>query len=67
MQDLGRNIIIFGVILLVIGLILSSGIKIPRLPGDIYIDKPGVRVYFPLASSIIISIILTILLNIFRK
>jgi hypothetical protein len=67
MQDLGKTIIIFGVILLIIGLILSSGVKIPRIPGDIYIDKPGVKVYFPLASSLIISIILTILLNIFRK
>jgi hypothetical protein len=67
MQDLGRTIIIFGVILLVIGLILSSGIKIPRIPGDIYIDKPGLKIYFPIVSSILISLILTILLNIFRR
>lgn len=67
MQDFGRTIIIFGVILLVIGFLLSSGVKIPRLPGDIYIDKPGLKIYFPIVSSIIISIILTIFLNLFRK
>ncbi len=67
MQDLGRTLLIFGVILLVIGFILSSGIKIPRIPGDIYIDKPGLKVYFPIVSSIIASIILTLILNLFKK
>ena len=62
MQDIGKIILFFGIILVVVGLIISSGAKIPflgKLPGDIFIKKDGFSFYFPLATSIIISIILT--------
>jgi hypothetical protein len=70
MTELGKTIIIFGIILLVIGLFLTSPPKIPfigKLPGDILIKKDGITFYFPLATSIIISIILTIIINIFLR
>ncbi len=40
---------------------------IPRLPGDIFIQKDGFTFYFPIVTSIIVSILLTIILNMLRK
>jgi hypothetical protein len=68
--SLGKILIVFGVILVVIGLILTLGDKIPwigRLPGDIYIKRGRFTFYFPLMTSIIISILLTLLFAFFRK
>jgi len=70
MPSMGKMLIIFGVILIVIGLVFTYGPKIPwlgKLPGDISIKKDNFSFYFPITTSIIISIILTILFSIFRK
>jgi uncharacterized membrane protein YkgB len=67
---LGKMLILLGVLILVIGLLLLVGEKIPwvgRLPGDIIIKKERFTFYFPLATSILISIILTLLFTLFRK
>jgi hypothetical protein len=67
---MGKMLIILGVVLIVIGLALTYGPKIPwlgKLPGDISIKKDNFSFYFPITTSIIISIILTILFSIFRK
>jgi hypothetical protein len=63
-------LVILGILLVVVGLALMFGDKIPfigRLPGDIYVKKERFSFYFPLTTSIIISIILTILFSIFKK
>jgi uncharacterized protein HemY len=68
--SIGKILIFCGVVLVVIGLILVLGDKIPwigRLPGDIYIKRDKFTFYFPLMTSIIISIILTLLFYLFRK
>lgn len=54
-----------GAILLIIGalLLLFSRLGMPRLPGDIFIQKPNLVVYIPVASAILISLIITLLLN----
>ena len=70
MPALGKMLIILGAVLVVVGLGFVFADKIPyigRLPGDIYIKREKFSFYFPLATSIIISIILTILFSIFRK
>ncbi len=70
MPSMGKMLIILGVVLIVIGLAFSYGPKIPwlgRLPGDISIKKDSFSFYFPITTSIIISIILTVLFSIFRK
>ncbi|HMK52167.1 MAG TPA: DUF2905 domain-containing protein [Thermodesulfobacteriota bacterium] len=70
MGALGKLLILLGVLIIVIGLLLLVGEKIPwvgRLPGDIIIRKKNFTFYFPLATSIIISIILTLLFTLFRK
>ncbi len=70
MPGIGRTLILLGVLLVIIGLGLIFADKIPyigRLPGDIFIKREKFSFYFPLTTSIIISIILTILFSIFRK
>jgi hypothetical protein len=70
MSDLGKLLVFFGLILVGVGLILLYGPKIPwigKLPGDITIQRGKFTFYFPLASSIVISIVLTILFSWFRR
>jgi len=67
---LGRILIIFGLALVGFGILVSLVGKIPfvgRLPGDIYIKREGFVFYFPLATSLLISVILTVLFSIFRR
>jgi len=67
---LGKMLILLGVFIILVGLLLLIGEKIPwigRLPGDIVIRKKNFTFYFPLATSILISIILTLLIALFRK
>jgi len=70
MGGMGKSLILIGIILIVVGVIMNFSGKIPflgKLPGDIYIKKDNFVFYFPLATSIIISILLTIILNIIGK
>jgi hypothetical protein len=70
MGALGKLLILFGVFIIIIGILLLLGEKIPwlgRLPGDIVIKRDKFTFYFPIATSILISIILTLLFWIFRK
>ena len=64
-QYLGRFLIIAGIIIVVLGgLVLLSG-KVPwlgRLPGDIFIQKKNFTFYFPLATGILLSLVVTIIL-----
>ena len=67
---LGKVLILLGVLIIVIGLLLLIGEKIPwigKLPGDIIIRKEKFSFYFPITTCIIISIILTLLFTLFRK
>ena len=68
--DLGKFLLFIGVFFIVLGLIFIFGSKIPyigRLPGDIYIKKGNFIFYFPLTSSILISIILTLIFSIITR
>jgi hypothetical protein len=69
MEGLGRVLLILAVVLAVMGviLILAGRGLIPRLPGDISIERRGFRFYFPLGTSILVSLILTIALNLFLR
>lgn len=64
LSDIGKFLILMGVILLIIGGVLTISGKIPfigRLPGDIIIQRKNFTFYFPLATSILLSILLTLL------
>ena len=66
MESLGRFLLVFGAILVVLGLILTFAGKIPwigRLPGDIRIERDKFSFFFPIATCVILSLILTLLLN----
>lgn len=64
-----RALILVGLLILVAGLLWPwlSQLPLGRLPGDIIIDKPGVRIYIPIVTMIIISALLTLILWIFRQ
>jgi len=67
---MGKMLIAMGMILIFLGIILTVGYKIPwigRLPGDILIKKDHFSFYFPLASCAIASIIISLVLHLFRR
>jgi len=59
--------VIAGLILAGIGLLIMAGAPIGRLPGDFTWRRGNTTIYFPLATSIIISIVLTIVLALLRR
>lgn len=70
MQEIGKALVMFGLLMLGIGLLLTFANKIPligRLPGDIYIQKKNFSFYFPLATSILISVILSLIFWLFSR
>jgi uncharacterized membrane-anchored protein len=64
-----RLLIILGAVLIAIGLAWLAGQKLGlgRLPGDIVIEREGVRIYLPLMTSLIISVVLSFLLWLFTR
>lgn len=70
MSELGRFLIIAGLILAALGVVLLLAPKIPwlgRLPGDFTWQRGRFTFYFPLGTCILLSVILTLLLYLFRK
>lgn len=69
MNQFPKLLIITGLILLVIGLLWQVGgrwLHLGRLPGDIVIEKENFRFYFPIATSILLSAVLSLVLYLFR-
>lgn len=74
MTELGKILLGLGVVMVILGVVLLlagnlSG-KVPwigRLPGDIYIERGNFRFYFPLATSILVSIVLTLVLTLIGR
>ncbi|MCR2042520.1 DUF2905 domain-containing protein [Anaerosalibacter massiliensis] len=66
---MGKILILMGIILLIFGVIIILGGKIGlgKLPGDIFIKRGNFTFFFPIVSSLIISLILTIILNLFKR
>ena len=60
---MGRTLIVLGLVIAGAGLLVSLGVPIGRLPGDFTIRRGNFTFYFPLATSIIASILLTLLLT----
>ena len=70
MTGLGKTLIVFGLIITVLGIIITFAGKVPwlgRLPGDIYIRKENFTFYFPLATGILLSFIISLILWLLRK
>jgi hypothetical protein len=70
MRDIGRMLAIFGGVIMLVGIALWAGIGagwLGRLPGDIRIERGNTGFYFPIVTCIIVSIVVSVLLSIFRK
>jgi len=63
----GKLLIWIGLGIAALGLLIVVGVPVGRLPGDVYVRRGNVSFYFPLATSIILSIILTLILAFFRR
>lgn len=64
---MGRLLIVIGLVIAAIGLVVSLGFPLGRLPGDFTIRRGTFTFYFPLATSILVSIVLTLLLMYFTR
>jgi hypothetical protein len=64
---MGKLLVIIGIVIAGVGLLVMMGVPIGRLPGDITYRKGNTTFYFPLATSILASIILTLLLSLLRR
>jgi hypothetical protein len=64
---MGRLLIIAGVVLIVIGAAVIWGVPLGRLPGDFSVRRGNFGFYFPLATSIVISLLLTLLMALLRR
>jgi hypothetical protein len=64
-----RTLIILGIALVLIGLLWPWLGKLPfgRLPGDILIDRPGLKVYIPITTIVLVSLVISVLFWLFRK
>jgi len=67
MVDFGKLFLFLGIVFLVLGLIANIMPRFPRIPGDAYIDRPGIKIYIPFTSALVISALLTLIFNFFRK
>jgi len=70
MTDLGKMLVVAGLSMAGIGLLLWSGVGkgwFGRLPGDIHVEKESFSFYFPIVTCLLISVVLSFLLWLFRK
>lgn len=67
--ELGRILLIVGVLLVVVGGLAAMGVRLPfgRLPGDIAIEGERGGVYVPIVTMLIVSVVLTVLFNLFLR
>ena len=69
-RELGKYVVVIGVVVTLVGLVMWSGFApkwLGRLPGDIRIEREHSVFYFPIVTCIILSIVLSLLLSIFRR
>jgi len=69
MGQAGRALLVFGAVLLLLGgaLIIAEKLGLGRLPGDIVVERKNFRLYAPLATSLLVSVVLTVLANLFLR
>ena len=70
MSEFGKTLIFFGLILVIVGVILSLSGKLPwlgNLPGDISIQRGRFTFYFPITTCVLISLIVSLVLYFFRR
>jgi len=64
---MGRGLVIVGLVIAVVGVVIMMGVPLGRLPGDFTVRRGSFTFYFPLATSVVVSILLTLLLQWLRR
>ena len=64
---MGKGLVVIGLLIALVGVLLMAGVPLGRLPGDIVIRRGNGTFYFPLATSILVSVILTLVMMFFRR
>jgi len=70
MDAIGRSFVLLGIVLVAVGFLLSAAPSLPwlgKLPGDLRFEWGGFRVYLPLTTSLLLSVALSLLLQLFAK
>ena len=70
MQALGRSLVILGVVFALVGFVLWLSPQVPwlgKLPGDLRIERPGFTLYFPITTCVVLSLVLTLLLQLWSR
>jgi len=63
----GRTLVIVGLLVAGVGLLMMAGFPLGRLPGDMTVRRGAFSFYFPLTSSILISVVLTLVFSLLRR
>jgi DUF2905 family protein len=70
MPELGRTLIVLGLVVVAVGVVLAFGPRVPwlgRLPGDINVERENWSFHFPLVTCLVVSVLLTLVLNLFFR
>jgi len=70
MGGLGRTLIFFGIVVVIVGILISLSDKLPwlgHLPGDIHIQRGRFSFYFPLTTCIVVSVVISLVAYLFRR
>jgi uncharacterized membrane protein YcjF (UPF0283 family) len=70
MPEFGRTLVVFGAIVVLVGLALMLAPSIPwlgRLPGDVFVQRERLTFYFPVVTCLVVSVVLTLLVNLFFR
>lgn len=64
---MGRFLVVLGLIIAGIGLVVMLGVPLGRLPGDIVIRRGSFTMYLPITTCIVVSLVLTLIMSLFRR
>ena len=64
---MGRTLVLVGLAIAGLGLVMILGLPLFRLPGDFYVKRGNFSFYFPITTSIVLSVILTLIFSFFRR
>jgi hypothetical protein len=62
-----RGLIVFGVVLIVLGLLVKAGVPLGRLPGDLVFQRANSTLYLPIVTCLLLSIVLSVVLALLRR
>jgi hypothetical protein len=68
-KSMNRTLVVIGIVLVLAGLFWKQLTALPlfRLPGDLVIDRPGLKFFFPITTMIVISLVVSLILWLFRR